>query len=80
MQEKREEFREQFQMLGLRIALYRKKAGLTQEQFAEKAGCSWSFISRIEANNGKIITGASLYTIFKMAQVLNVPVSKLFEE
>ena len=80
MQEKREEFRSQFQMLGLRIALYRKRAGLTQEQFAEKVGCSWSFISRIEANNGKTITGASLYTIFKMAQVLEVPVSKLFEE
>ena len=36
MQEKREEFREQFQMLGLRIDLYRKKAGLTQEQLRKK--------------------------------------------
>lgn len=80
MQENREEFRAQYQMLGLRIALYRKKAGLTQEQFAEKVGCSWSFVSRIEANNGKVITGASLYLLFKMAQVLEVPVSKLFEE
>ncbi len=80
MQEKREEFRPQFQMLGLRIALYRKKAGMTQEQLAEKLGCSWSFISRIEANNGKTITGASLYMIFKIAQVLDIPASKLFEE
>ena len=61
MQEKREEFRAQYQMLGLRIALYRKKAGLTQEQFAEKVGCSWSFISRIEANNGKVSQRESSY-------------------
>ncbi len=80
MEEKREEFREQYQMLGLRIALYRKKKGWTQEQFAEKLGCSWGFISRIEANNGKIITGASLYMVFRMAKLLDVPVSKLFED
>ena len=80
MEENREEFRAQYQMLGLRIALYRKRAGLTQEQFAEKVGCSWSFISRIEANNGKVITGASLYLLFKMARVLEVSVSKFFEE
>jgi len=34
--------------LGETIAFYRKKKGLTQEQFAEKAGTANCYISRIE--------------------------------
>ena len=31
----REDYRERFRILGLRIAYYRKMRGMTQEQFAE---------------------------------------------
>lgn len=78
--ENKEEFREQYRLLGLRIAYYRKKKGWTQEQLADEVGCSWSFLSQLEANNSERIHSPSLYMLFKMAQVLNVSVSKLFEE
>ena len=42
----REDFREKFRILGLRIAYYRKMRGMTQEQFAEAIGRSVSFVPR----------------------------------
>lgn len=75
----RENYREQFRILGLRIAYYRKLRGLTQEQMAEAIGRSLSFVSQIEANNAKEVKGISLETLFKISSVLEVPVSKLFD-
>jgi transcriptional regulator with XRE-family HTH domain len=75
-----EAFRDKYRMLGLRIAMYRKMRGYTQEQFAEAIGKSWSFVSQIEANNGAKIKGVSLDTLFTIAEVLDVPASKFFEE
>lgn len=75
-----EEYREKYKSLGLKIAVYRKLRGYTQEQFAEKIGKSWSFVSQIEANNGSKLKGVSLDTLFTISEVLDVPVSKLFEE
>ena len=40
----REEFREKFRVLGLKIAYYRKLRGMTQEQLAEAIGRSVSFV------------------------------------
>lgn len=64
--------------LGLRISFYRKKAGLTQEDLAEKIGVSTSYIGMIEAPN--ISKSASLKTIYAIATALNVPPVKLFED
>ena len=75
-----ERYRDKYRMLGLRIAMYRKMAGMTQEEFAEKIGKSWSFISQIEANNGAKLKGVSLDTLFVVSETLEVPVSKLFED
>jgi transcriptional regulator with XRE-family HTH domain len=75
-----EAFRDKYRMLGLRIAMYRKMRGYTQEQFAEAIGKSWSFVSQIEANNGAKLKGVSLDTLFTIAEVLDVPVSKFFDE
>ena len=75
-----ERYRDKYRMLGLRIAMYRKMAGMTQEEFAEKIGKSWSFISQIEANNGAKLKGVSLDTLFVISETLEVPVSKLFED
>lgn len=75
-----ENYRDKYRMLGLRIAMYRKMRGYTQEQFAEAIGKSWSFVSQIEANNGAKIKGVSLDTLFTISEVLDVPVSKLFED
>lgn len=72
----REQFRERYQCLGLKIAYYRKRKGYTQEQFAELIGKSWSFVSQIEANNGKTVKGISLDTLFTISDKLGVPVEK----
>lgn len=74
-----EKYRERYRVLGLRIAYYRKKRGYTQEQFAELIGKSWSFISQVEANNGAVVKGVSLDTLFSMADVLDVPPSRFLE-
>lgn len=75
-----DQYREKYRALGLRIAMYRKLKGFTQEQFAERIGKSWSFISQIEANNGSKIKGISLDTLFCISEILEIPVSKLFED
>lgn len=73
-----ERFRSKYQLLGIKIAYYRKRKGYTQEQFAELLDKSWSFVSQIEANNGKKIKGISLDTLFTISEVLDVPVAKFF--
>ena len=72
------EFAEKYITLGLKIAYYRRKAGYTQEYFAELIGKSVSFIGQVEGTG--IVRGISLETLFKIAQVLNIPPSKLLEE
>ena len=66
--------------IGQKIRKIRKAHGLSQEELAEKAGCSWSFLSQLEANNSNRIHAPSLNMVFRLAKALNVPVSKLFEE
>lgn len=75
-----ERYRDKYRLLGLHIAMYRKMRGYTQEQFAERIGKSWSFVSQVEANNGAKIKGVSLDTLFTISEVLDIPVSKLFDE
>ena len=65
------EYPEKYRLLGLKIAYYRKKAGYTQEVFAELIGKSLNFLSQVEAPG--MICGVSLETLFKMAEVLDVP-------
>ena len=72
------EYREQYIRFGLKVQYYRKLHGLTQEAFAEKIGRSWSFVAKIESSTRTF--GVSMETLFKIADALNVPVSKLFED
>ncbi len=72
------EFREQFIKFGLKVQYYRKLRGLTQEAFAEKVGISWSFLAKVESPTR--VFGVSMEKIFKMAEVLSVHPSKLFED
>lgn len=78
--DQKEPFREEYRLLGLKIAYYRRLHGYTQEQFAELIGKSWSFISQIEANNGSRIKGISLNTLFQIAEALDIPPSKLLDK
>lgn len=72
------EFPERYITLGLKIAYYRKKAGYTQEVFAEMIGKSVNFLGQIEGTG--IVRGISLETLFKIAQVLDILPSKLLED
>ena len=72
------EFSERYITLGLKIAYYRKKAGLTQENLAERTGKSVNFIAQVEGTG--TVRGVSLETLFQIAQVLNVAPSKLLED
>ena len=51
---------------------------MTQEILAERVGKSLNFIAQVEGTG--TICGVSLETLFKIAQVLNVPPSKLLED
>ena len=72
------EFPERYITLGLKIAYYRKKAGFTQESFAERIGKSVNFIAQVEGTG--TVRGISLETLFKIAQVFIVAPSKLLED
>ena len=72
------EFAERYITLGLKIAYYRRKAGFTQEHFAELIGKSVSFVGQVEGTG--TVRGVSLETLFKIAQVVNVSPSKLLED
>lgn len=61
--------------LGLNIAYYRKLRKYTQLELCELLDIDRSYISKIELGN----VGVSLDIIFKLAQILNVPVNKFFE-
>ncbi len=72
------EFPEKYITLGLKISYYRRKAGYTQEYFAELIDKSVSFVGQVEGTG--TVRGVSLETLFKIAQVLKIPPSKLLEE
>ena len=72
------EFPDKYITLGLKIAYYRRKAGYTQEYFAELIGKSVSFVGQVEGTG--TVRGVSLETLFKIAQVLKISPSKLLED
>ena len=74
----RTEYPQRYVTLGLKIAYYRKKAGFTQEVFAEKIGKSVNFLGQVEGTG--TVRGVSLETLFKIADVLGIPPSKLLED
>jgi len=63
--------------LGFNVTVYRKKAGMTQWQLAEKAGISRQYMSEIEAPN--MITNISMEILFKLADALRISPTKLLE-
>ena len=71
-------YREQFIRFGLKVQYYRKLRGLTQEAFADEIGKSWSFVAKIESPTRPF--GVSMETLFRIAEVLDVPAAKLFED
>lgn len=62
--------------LGLAIISLRRTAGISQEEFAKKANIDRCYMSSIE--NGK--RQVSVTIIQRIAEALDVPISRLFLE
>lgn len=72
------QYEQQYIKFGLKVQYYRKLRGMTQETFADKLGLSWSYVAKIESPARAF--GVSMETLFKISEVLEVPVAKLFED
>lgn len=66
---------EKYKYLGLNIAYYRKKNGLSQSQLAEMVDISRTHMSRIETADCAV----SLDVIFDICDVLKVLPSEMFD-
>ena len=64
-----------YTLLGLNVAYYRKRNGMTQEQLAAALDIDRTTVSKIEL----AISGVSLDLLFDMADLWNIPVEKLFD-
>lgn len=64
-----------YKNLGLKIKQQREKAGLTQEQLAEKAKISLDFLGKIEVS----INNPGLRSLLKIADALGINVKDLFD-
>lgn len=54
--------------IGKKVAKYRKQEGISQEELANDAGISYSYITQIEAP--KVVKKMSLEVLFDIADVL----------
>lgn len=63
--------------VGLKVGYYRRLANMTQEQLSESSGMSLNFISQLEAPSAAYVP--SLKSLFKISNVLGVPISKLVD-
>ena len=68
-----------YKIIGKSIKKYRKlnKNKLTQKELAEKVGVCTSLIGSLESN--KINQGISIYNLYKISKILNVPINKFLE-
>ena len=71
-------YTQRYIQFGLKVQYYRKLRGMTQEAFADKVGISWSYLAKIESPTKPF--GVSMEKLFAIADALEVPVSKLFED
>lgn len=69
--------KQEYKMIGLNIAYYRKLKGITQLQLAEQINISRTHMSNIEAPN--MPTSISLDTLFDIADCLEVSVASLLD-
>ena len=71
----KDEYRGLYQQFGLNVVYYRKKKRLSQTQLAELVDIHRTYVSSIEL--GKV--SVSFDILFKLAEVLEIPPSRLFE-
>lgn len=72
-----------FSIIGKNTKYYRKlynikKGKMTQEDLAELVDVSTALIGNLESQ--KINQGISVFTLWKISKILEVPIDKLFED
>ena len=71
-------------VVGRNVRKYRlkynayNKEKLTQKDLASKIGAKTPLIGALESENNNI--GVSIYNLYMISKVLNVPIEKFFEE
>ena len=68
----------EYNNLSSNIKAYRKRKKLTQEQLAEKAKCSASYIKQIESK--KNFKNVSFITITNISEALGIEIADLFKK
>lgn len=66
---------EKYKEIGVKIAKYRLKKGITQEELANSVGISYSYITQIEAPN--VVKKMSLEVLFDIAEILDIDIKDL---
>ena len=69
------QYQQKYQQLGLNIAYYRKRRGMSQIRLAERVGISRTHMSRIETAECAV----SLAVIFSICAVLDISPARLFD-
>ncbi|MBQ8784708.1 MAG: helix-turn-helix transcriptional regulator [Alphaproteobacteria bacterium] len=69
------EYQSEYKNLGLNIAYYRKRKGLTQMQLAELLEIDRSHMSAIELAT----VGVSLDVVFKFCRIIDITPKELFD-
>ena len=66
---------DKYKKIGVKIAKYRLKKGITQEELANNVGVSYSYITQIEAPN--VVKKMSLEVLFDIAETLEIDIKDL---
>ena len=75
-----EKLRGRLKDVGLRIAFYRKRRNLTQDELAERADYSVSYLGRVESCRENDMAVPALDFLYRVADELGISVIKLLEE
>ena len=67
-----------YDIIRKNIKEYRKKANLTQQQLADKAGISMNYIAKIESK--KMQRGFTIVVAGRIADALGIDIKLLFEK
>lgn len=66
-----------YNIIRQNIKKYRKEAGLTQQELADKVGITMNYLSKIESQ--KMNRGFTIVIIGRIADALEIDIRKLFD-
>ena len=67
-----------YNLIRKNIKKYREKAGLTQQQLADRAAVSMNYIAKIESK--KMQRGFTIVVLGRIADALDIDIRLLFDE